>query len=366
MTDTGGDVTAAAGRDTADGGDLDGAVVVITGATAGVGRAASRAFARRGARIGLLARGRDRLESTRLEVESLGSRAVAAPTDVADAEAVEAAAERIEEELGEIDVWVNNAMTTIFAPFTEVTPEEYRRATEVTYLGQVYGTMSALRRMKERNRGTIVQVGSALAYRAIPLQAPYCGAKHACRGFTDSIRSELLYDGSDVHVTMVHLPGLNTPQFDWCRSRFERAPRPVPPVYQPEVAAEAIVFAATHRRREVMVGIPTIRTVYGQKVAPWYLDRYLAENVRDGQLDEATVDEDRPDNLFEPVEGAYAAHGRFDDEARSTSPQLTATEHRRPLLLAGAGLLAAGLLAAGLSRWLGGGGEGTRGGELGP
>ncbi len=246
-------------------------VVAITGASAGVGRATVREFAKRspGARIGLLARNGDGLEGAKREVEAAGGEALAIPTDVADAGRVEEAARRIEEELGEIDVWVNDAMATVFSPFKEVSPEEYRRATEVTYLGYVYGTMAALKRMLPRDRGTIVQVGSALSYRGIPLQAAYCGAKFAIRGFTDSVRTELMHEGSNVHLTMVQLPALNTPQLDVGRTHLPRHPQPVPPIFQPEVAADAIYWAAHHKRREVYVGTPTVATILGNKAAPW-------------------------------------------------------------------------------------------------
>ncbi|MGC1382135.1 MAG: SDR family oxidoreductase, partial [Candidatus Acidiferrales bacterium] len=234
-------------------------VVVITGASAGVGRAAARAFAARGARIGLLARGKDGLEGARADVEHAGGQALAISTDVAHSEEVEAAAEAVEKQCGPIDIWVNNAMTTVFSPFKRITADEFKRATEVTYLGTVYGTMAAIKRMYPRNRGTIVQVGSALAYRSIPLQAPYCGAKHAIAGFTDSLRSELIHDRSKIHLTIVQMPALNTPQFSWCMTKLPRHPQPVPPIFQPEVAAEAIVWAAHHRRREVFVGGPTVQ-----------------------------------------------------------------------------------------------------------
>ncbi|MDP9474264.1 MAG: SDR family oxidoreductase [Actinomycetota bacterium] len=316
--------------------------VVITGASAGVGRATVRAFAKQGARIGLLARNPDGLEAARRDVESLGGKALAIPTDVADPEQVEEAARIVEEEFGPIDIWVNDAMTTVFAPFKEVTPEEFRRATEVTYLGYVYGTMSALRRMLPRDRGTIVQVGSALAYRAIPLQAPYCGAKHAIRGFTDSLRTELMHDGSNIHITMVQLPGLDTPQFDHCKTKMPNHPMPVPPIYQPEVAADAIVWAARHRRREVYVGASSAITIIGNKLAPWLGDRYLARTAYSGQQTDEPVIPDRPSNLFEPVSGDRGAHGSFGGQAHGRSPQLWATKNRGWLALAaGAGTLAA-------------------------
>lgn len=298
-----------------------GKVVVVTGATAGVGRAVVSEFARQGAHIGLIARGKDGLAATKREVEELGGKAIMLPTDVADAQQVEKAAERTEQELGPIDIWVNNAMTTIFAPFLEITPDEFKRATEVTYLGQVYGTLAALKRMHARNRGTIVQVGSALAYRSIPLQSPYCGAKHAIVGFTDSIRSELIHDKSAVHVTAVMLPAMNTPQFSWCRTRLPNHPQPVPPIFEPEVAARAIVWAASHKRREVYVGFPTVKAIYGNELAPSFADRYLAENAYGGQQTSQPVAPDRPDNLFEPVDADYGAHGIFGDRAKSVSVQ---------------------------------------------
>ncbi len=305
-------------------------VVVITGATAGVGRATARAFARQGCSIGLLARGRERLEITKSEIEAAGGAAVAVPTDVADAAQVDAAAARVENQFGPIEVWVNNAMTTIFAPFAEITAEEYKRATEVTYLGAVHGTMAALRTMLPRDEGVVVQVGSALAYRSIPLQAPYCGAKHAIAGFTDSIRTELLHRKSKVRLTMVQMPALNTPQFSWCRTRLPRHPQPVPPIFEPEVAADAIVWASMHKRREVYVGMPTVMAIIGNKLAPRFLDHYLAWNF-DAQQTERPVEGDRPDNLFQPAPGDHGAHGIFDNRSRSASLQFWADTHR-PLL----------------------------------
>jgi NAD(P)-dependent dehydrogenase (short-subunit alcohol dehydrogenase family) len=318
-------------------------VIVVTGASAGVGRATAVAFARQGARVGLLARGRDRLEATRDEVEAAGGEAIVVVTDVADADQVERAAAVVEEALGPIDVWVNNAMATIFSPFREITPAEYRRATEVTYLGYVWGTMAALRRMLPRDRGVVVQVGSALSYRAIPLQAAYCGAKHAIQGFTESLRCELLHEGSGVQVTMVQLPALNTPQFDWGRSRMPRKPQPIPPIYQPEVAADAIIWAAYERRREVYVGGSTVLTVLGDKIAPGLGDRYLARTGYEGQQTDEPAADDRRDNLFDPGPGDPGAHGRFDAKALRRSLQLSATKQRRALaalgLLVGASLL---------------------------
>lgn len=321
-------------------------VVVVTGASAGVGRATARAFAERGAHLALIARGQDGLEAARREVEALGSRALALPLDVADADAVEAAAERIERQLGPIDVWVNNAMASVFSPVKETTPEEYRRVTEVTYLGYVYGTLAALKRMLPRDRGAIVQVGSALAYRGIPLQSAYCGAKHAIQGFCDSLRCELLHDGSRVHLTMVQMPALNTPQFGWVKSRLPRKPQPVPPIFQPEVAARAIVWAAHHRRREVWVGLPTVVAIAGNRIAPWVADRYLARTGYDSQQYDGAADPDRPHNLWRPLPGDAGAHGAFDERAKSFNLQSWLNLHRAPLALAGA--LLAGI--AGIAR----------------
>jgi short-subunit dehydrogenase len=310
--------------------------VVITGASAGVGRATAWAFAKRGARIGLIARGRERLEATCDEVHTLGGHGLVLPADIADHTQVEKAAARVEEELGPITIWVNNAMATIFSPFQAITPEEFKRATEVTYLGTVYGTMAALKRMQPRRHGTIVQVGSALAYRSIPLQAPYCGAKHAIKGFTDSLRSELLHDRSRVHLTMVHLPALNTPQFSWGKTRMPRHPQPVPPIYQPEVAAAAIVWASQHPRREVYVGLPTVKAIIANKLIPGILDRYLAQIGYEAQQTAAYVTPTRADNLFSPVPGDHGAHGIFDSRAQGWSTQLWLTKNRNWLLLAGA------------------------------
>jgi short-subunit dehydrogenase len=318
---------------------LDNAVVVITGASAGVGRAVARAFVQRGASLGLLARGRDGLDAARSEAEASGVRAMAIPTDVADARQVEAAAAQIERELGPIDVWINNATVSVFSPILQMTAEEFERVTQVTYLGAVYGTLAALKRMVQRDRGVIVQVSSALAYRAIPLQSAYCAAKHALNGFTESLRSELLHDRSRVHVTTVHLPALNTPQFDWSRTRMPRQPQPVPPIFQPEVAAEAIVWAATERQREVWVGWPTVHAIVGDKIAPGLLDRYLARFGYESQQTDEPVPPNRPDNLFEPVSGDHGAHGRFDARAKAFSSQFWLSRHRR--VIAGAAAVAA-------------------------
>ena len=323
-------------------------VVVITGASAGVGRATAQAFGRRGARVGLLARGRDGLEGAKAEVEAVGAKALVLPTDVSDAQAVEAAAGEVEERFGPIDVWVNNAMVSVFSPVKEMTAEEFRRVTEVTYLGTVYGTLAALKRMLPRNRGSIVQVGSALAYRGIPLQSAYCGSKHAIQGFTESLRSELIHDRSDVQLTMVQMPALNTPQFGWVRSRLPRKPQPVPPIFQPEVAAEAIVWAAQHRRNELWVGWPAVKAIWGNKLIPRELDYYLARTGYDSQQTDEPVDQDRKDNLWEPLPGDHGAHGSFDNRANRRSYQWWANTHRGGLALAGTAL--AMLTGAALAR----------------
>ncbi len=322
-------------------------MVVVTGASAGVGRAVAQRFARDGAHLGLLARGRDGLEGARRDVEAAGGRALAIPTDVADWDAVDAAADRIERELGPIDIWINNAMLSVFSPVREMRPEEYRRVTDVTYHGVVHGTLAALHRMLPRDRGTIVQVGSALAYRGIPLQSAYCAAKHAVDGFMDSLRAEMIHDRSGVHVTMVHLPSLNTPHFRWVKSRLPRKAQPVPPIYQPEVAADAIHWAAHHRRRELWVGATTAAVIVGQRVAPGFVgDRYLARTGYDAQQTNEPEDPNRPDNLWRPVDddGDRGAHGAFGARAIDRSPQLWAATHRRLTL----GVLAAAAVIAGV------------------
>lgn len=320
--------------------------MVVTGATAGVGRATARSFAGKGARIGLIARGREGLDATVRDVRNLGGQALAVQADVADAEQVEAAAATVEETLGPIDIWVNNAMTSVFSEFKDVQPDEYRRVTDVVYHGQVYGAMAALKRMRPRNRGTIVFVGSALAYRGIPLQSAYCGAKHAVQGLFESLRAELLHAGSSVRVTMVQLPALNTPQFGWVRSRLPKKAQPVPPIYQPEIAADAIVWASHHNCREIYVGFPSAKAIVGNKIAPNLADHYLARNAYKSQMRDEPEDPDRPDNLFTPVEGDFGAHGDFDARARTGSGELWIAKHKRHLFAAAA--VVAGIAVAAL------------------
>ena len=319
-------------------------VVVVTGASAGVGRATALEFARRGWRVALLARGLDGLEAARREVEALGAQALVVPADVADAEQVERAAAEVERRWGAIDVWVSNAMATIFANALDIPPADFRRATEVTYLGAVWGLLAALRRMRARGRGTLVVVGSALCYRSIPLQAPYCGAKAALRGFVDSLRCELAHERSPVHLTMVHLSAFNTPQFDWGRARLPRRPRPMGRIFQPEVAARAIHWAATHRRREVWVGWPAVEAILGTRILPGWLDRRLGRTAVEGQQTDEPMPRDAADNLYAPVAGDHGSHGRFDAEACANSLHYELTT-RRPLALAVAALCAGLLLA---------------------
>jgi short-subunit dehydrogenase len=302
--------------------------VVITGASAGVGRATALKFASKGARLALLARGRDGLEAACKEVEEFGGRALVIVVDLAKADHVDAAAEKIEAELGKIDIWINNAMVSVFSPIKEMTPEEFRRVTEVTYLGCVHGTLAALKRMLPRDRGVIVQVGSALAYRAIPLQSAYCAAKHALRGFTESLRCELIHDKSNVRVTMVQLPALNTPQFGWVKSRLPRKAQPVPPIFQPEVAAQAIHFAAHHPRREFYVGWPSVQAIVTNKFIPGLLDRFLARTAYDSQQYDGLEDPNRAHNLWQPVPGDHGAHGHFDARAKSWSAQWWTSQRR--------------------------------------
>jgi len=307
-------------------------VVVITGASAGIGRAVARAFGAQGARVALLARGQERLLAAAREIRALGGDALAIPTDVADWQQVEAAAQQVEREWGAIDVWINNAMVTVFSPFTEIAPEDYRRVTEVTYQGYVWGTLAALKRMKARNRGVIIQVGSALAYRSIPLQSAYCGAKAAIRGFTDSLRSELIHEGSRVRLTMVQLSAFNTPQFDWSRSNMQQQAQPLPPIFQPELAASAIVEASRHPRRELWVGLPAVKAIVGNRLlAPW-LDRLMARQAYEGQQTDQPRDKGRSDNLYQPAADNVGAHGRFDQKASTFSLQLWLNLNRRWLV----------------------------------
>ncbi|CAN5663132.1 hypothetical protein BH09ACT8_BH09ACT8_15040 [soil metagenome] len=319
--------------------------IVITGASAGVGRAVVRAFGERGANITLLARGQSGLDGAVKDVESAGGQALAIPTDVADYEQVASAAERAEEKFGPIDVWVNVAFTSVFAPFHDIKADEYRRVTEVSYLGYVHGTMVALEHMRPRNRGTIVQVGSALGSRGIPLQSAYCGAKHAINGFTESVRTELLHDHSDVHITVAQMPALNTPQFSWVLSRLPKQPQPVPPIYQPEIAARAVLFAADHpNRKQYWVGASTAATTIGQRIAPALLDRYLAKSGYASQQTKDTASPDRPSNLWEPVDGEagsdHGAHGTFDRRSLGVSPQMWTSQHPRATSVAAAGAAA--------------------------
>ena len=319
----------------------------MTGASAGVGRATARAFGKRGAAVGLVARGLDGLEGARREIEEAGGSAVVAQADVADPNQVEAAAATVERALGPIDVWVNNAMVSVFSPVKEMTAAEFDRVTAVTYLGTVYGTLAALRRMLPRDRGVIVQVGSALAYRSLPLQAAYCAAKHAILGFTESLWCELIHDESHVQLEMLQMPALNTPQFDWVKSRLPNRPQPVPPIFQPEVAADAIVWAAYHRRRELFVAFPSMKAIAGERTAPRVLDHYLAREGYDKQQTDEPVPPDRPDNLWAPLPGDRGARGSFNDRARSRSPALWASTHRGLLgALAAGGALCVALGAA--------------------
>jgi short-subunit dehydrogenase len=325
-------------------------VIVITGAAAGVGRATAKMFAEtEGAHIGLIARGMEALEGAKRDVEALGGKAIIIQCDVTDAEGIEAAAERVERELGPIDVWVNVAMTSVFAFVKETTAAEFKRVTEVCYLGYVNGTLAALKRMLPRNRGHIIQVGSALAYRGIPLQAAYCASKHAIQGFMDSLRAELIHDKSAIVAVMVQMPALNTPQFDWCRSKLPNKAQPVPPIYQPEIAAQAIVFASRNKRREIYVGLPTVIAIMGNKLFPRLGDWYLGKTGVKGQQTTEKADHSKPDNLYEPVAGDPGAHGRFDDRAHDFSPQLWTSLHRDWIVagvLAGALALIGGLIVA--------------------
>ena len=320
-------------------------VVAITGASGGIGRAIAREFARKGYKVALMARGKEGLEGARKDVESLGGKAITIQLDLSEYEQVEAAAARIEEELGPISIWVNNAMAGIFSPVKETKPEEYKKVTEVTYLGQVYGTLAAYKRMQKRNSGSIVMVGSALSYRGIPLQSAYCGAKHAIMGFFDSFRSELIHDKSNINVNVVHLPAMNTTQFGWVKSRLPKKGRPMGKIYQPEIAARAVYYAAHHNRRTIYVGSATAQTIIGNKLFPGLLDHLLAKIGYSGQQTDTPEDPNRPDNLWEPVHEDRGAHGRFDEQAVDESLELQATMNRgtTALIAAAAGLLIAGI-----------------------
>jgi len=308
--------------------DFKNKVVVITGASAGLGRAIVREFAKAGATIALLARGEDGLHAAVAEVKELGGRARAYPTDVSDYHQIEAAANEISAELGNIDVWINNAMVSVFGPFNKMEMADFKKVTEVTYLGQVYGTHVALKKMKSRNTGTIILVGSALAYRGIPLQSAYCGAKHGIHGFFESLRSELIYEKSDINLCMVQLPAMNTTQFGFVKSYLPNKPQPMGRIYQPEVAARAIVEVARNPKREIYVGYPTVQTIIGNKFIPAYLDKYLAKNAIKGQQTDEPADPDRKDNLYAPLPGDHGAHGTFDAQAWDVSPELWAATHK--------------------------------------
>jgi NAD(P)-dependent dehydrogenase (short-subunit alcohol dehydrogenase family) len=318
-------------------------VVVVTGASAGVGRAIVQAFARRGAHIGLLARGHEGLEGARRDVEESGGKALVIPTDMSDADQVEAAASQVEEAFGPIDIWINVAMASVFSPVKEMKPEEYKRVTEVTYLGYVYGTLAALHRMLPRDRGRIIQIGSALAYRGIPLQSAYCGAKHAIQGFTESLRCELIHDKSNVKITMVQLPAVNTPQFEWVKSRLPHKAQPVPPIYQPEVIADGVTYVVDHYRRQLFIGLSTVITIQANKLVPGFGDRYLGKTGFKSQQTGQPADPNAPNNLWKPVDDDkdHGAHGTFDDRATGKSQQLWMDTHPGLLGIAGIGIAGA-------------------------
>lgn len=328
--------------------------VVVTGASAGIGRAIARQAGARGDRVALLARGQAGLDAAAAEIEAAGGRAIAIPTDVANYDEVDRAAQQAESEFGDIDIWVNDAFTSVFAPFHEISPDEFRRVTEVTYLGFVYGTMAALRRMRPRDRGTIVQVGSALGQRSIPLQSAYCGAKHAVNGFTESVRTELMHEKSNVHVTVAQMPALNTPQFSWVLSRLPRHPQPVPPIYQPEIAARAVLYAADHpKHKEYWVGASTVLTLLGQRVAPSLLDRYLAKTGYKSQQTDQPAGHPTS-NLWAPVDDEpgsdHGAHGSFDEQSHGVSPEWWLREHAKPLTVAAAATVASAVGVAAVRR----------------
>jgi short-subunit dehydrogenase len=326
-------------------------VIVVTGASAGLGRAIVRAFAREGAHIGLIARGEDRLEAARAEVEQLGGRGLVLPLDVADADALEQAADRVERELGSIDVWINNAMLSVYSPIREMRAEEYERVTHVTYLGYVYGTLAALKRMLPRDRGVIIQIGSSLAYVSIPIQSAYCAGKHAVRGFTNSLRAELLHDRSSVRVTMIQMPAINTPQFDWSMNRMTNRPEPVPPIFQPEMCAKAVVYAVRHDvGREMTVGWPALKLILGGRLLPGYVEKRVAREAYEDQESDSPEQSGRPHNLWQPVVGDWAAHGRFDLKASERSLGLWLRMHRAWAALGGLLLL---LIVIGLAAWMG-------------
>ena len=322
-------------------------VVVITGASAGVGRAIVRAFAKRGASIGLLARGEAGLEGAKHDVEELGGKAIAIPTDVADPKQVEDAATKVEQTFGPIDIWVNVAMASVFAPFKEMDAEDFKRVTEVTYLGQVYGTMSALKRMLPRDKGRIILIGSALAYVGIPLQSAYCGGKHGIQGFSQSVRTELMHDKSNVKISMIQLPAVNTPQFSWVKSKLPDKAQPVPPIYQPEIIANAVTYVADHYRREMYLGFSTIKAIWGNHIAPWYADWYLARTGYQSQQTGQKANPNSPNNLWQPVDDKedHGAHGSFDNRAIAWSPQVWADKHIGILALVGAAFVSLFALA---------------------
>jgi NAD(P)-dependent dehydrogenase (short-subunit alcohol dehydrogenase family) len=325
--------------------------VVITGASAGIGRATAQLYGKRGASVGLVARGQTGLDGAVRDVESAGGKALAVAADVADYDQVKEASRRIEDAFGPIDVWINVAFTSVFAPFWEIPAEEFKRVTEVSYLGFVYGTRVALDLMKPRDRGTIVQVGSALGDRSIPLQSAYCGAKHAINGFTSSLRTELMHEKSNVHITVVQMPAVNTPQFSWVLSRLPDHPQPVPPIYQPEVAARGVAFAADHPgRKQYWVGASTAATILANKFAAPLLDRYLARTGFGSQQTDEAVEPERPHNLWEPVDGQgghdHGSHGEFDDKAHHSSPEMWVSHHARAMTAVGCAVVGgAGVLA---------------------